>query len=47
VGNGGVVEVTQEGYWEKAGLRVFLSGVAETVQQRVQDFTVPAYPNKK
>ncbi len=45
--NGRLVEVTQEAYWEKPALRVFLSGVAETVQQRVQDFTVPAYPNKK
>jgi hypothetical protein len=44
--NGKLVEVTQEAYWRKPALRVFLSGVAETVQPRVQDFTVPAYPKK-
>ena len=44
--NGRLVEVTQEVYWQKPALRVFLSGVAETVQPRVQDFTVPAYPKK-
>jgi hypothetical protein len=42
--NGKIVEVSQEAYWEKPALRVFLSGVAETVQPR--QFTVPAYPPK-
>ena len=44
--NGKLVEVTQDAYWQKPALRVFLSGVAVTVQPRVQDFTVPAYPKK-
>jgi hypothetical protein len=43
--NGKIVEVAQDVYWQKPALRVFLSGVAETVQPR--QFTVPAYPAKK
>jgi hypothetical protein len=43
--NGKIVEVAQDAYWQKPALRVFLSGVAETVQPR--QFTVPAYPAKK
>lgn len=41
-----LVEVTQDVYQAKPALRVFLSGVAETVQPRTEQFTVPAYPNK-
>jgi hypothetical protein len=44
--NGKIVQVTQEAYWEKPALRVFLSGVAETVQPRMEQLTVPAYPKK-
>ena len=44
--NGKIVEVTQDAYWQKPALRLFLSGNPETVQQRVQQFTVPAYPAK-
>lgn len=44
--NGKIVEVTQDAYWQKPALRVFLSGVAVAVQPRVKDFTVPAYPKK-
>jgi hypothetical protein len=44
--NGKLVEVTQDAYWQKPALRVFLSGVAETVQPRIEQYTVPAYPKK-
>ena len=42
--NGKIVEVALDVYWQKPALRVFLSGVAETVQPR--QFTVPAHPAK-
>jgi len=42
--NGKIVEVSQDAYWQKPALRVFLSGVAETVRPR--QYTVPAYPKK-
>jgi hypothetical protein len=44
--NGKMVQVTQEVYRQKPALRVFLSGAAETMRPRTQDFTVPAYPQK-
>jgi hypothetical protein len=45
--DGKLVQVAQEVYWQKPALRVFLSGVAETVEPRPEQFTVPAYPAKK
>jgi hypothetical protein len=42
--NGRLIQVSQEGYWEKPGLRVFLSGVAPTVQERLKQYTVSAKP---
>jgi len=42
--NGKLLEVSQEDYWKRPVLRDFLSGEAPTVQQRVEQFTVPAYP---
>jgi hypothetical protein len=42
--NGRLVEVSQEDYWRRPVLRVFLSGEVPTVQQRLDQYTVPAYP---
>ena len=42
--NGRVIEVSQEDYWKKPALRVFLSGTTPTVQQRLQQHTVSAKP---
>jgi hypothetical protein len=46
--NGKLLEVTQDAYQAKPALRLFLRGNPETVQQRVQQFTVPvtAYPKQ-
>ena len=44
--NGKLIEVSQEDYWKKPALRAFLSGGAPTVQQRLQEFTVPAHPTQ-
>ena len=42
--NGRLVEVSQEDYWKRPVLRALLSGVAQTVQPRPEEFTVPAHP---
>jgi len=42
--NGKLIEVSQDDYWKKPALRAFLSGGAPTVQQRLEQFTVPAHP---
>jgi hypothetical protein len=42
--NGKLVEVSQEDYWKRPVLRAFLSGEVPTVQQRLDEFTVPAHP---
>ena len=43
--NGKLVEVSQQDYWAKPALRVFLSGgSAPTIQQRVKQMTIPAHP---
>jgi hypothetical protein len=39
--NGTLIEISQQDYWKKPALRVLLSGYAPTVQQRLQQFTVP------
>jgi hypothetical protein len=44
--NGRLVEVSQEDYWKRPVLRVLLSGGAPTVQQRLEEFTVPAHPER-
>jgi len=43
--NGKLVEVSQDLYMAKPALRVFLSGMVETVQPRVEQFTIPAHPS--
>ena len=40
--DGRLVEVSQDLYWQKPAMRVFLSGRPETIQRRLQDYTVPA-----
>jgi hypothetical protein len=42
--NGKLIEVSQELYQEKPALREFLSGGVETIQRRLEQFTVPAHP---
>jgi hypothetical protein len=42
--NGRLIEVSQDDYWKRPALRAFLSGGAPTVQQRLEEFTVPAHP---
>ncbi|MDP9050723.1 MAG: hypothetical protein M3O31_08375 [Acidobacteriota bacterium] len=42
--NGNIVEVSQDLFREKPALRVLLSGRPETIQRRLQEFTVPAHP---
>jgi hypothetical protein len=42
--NGKLVEVSQEDYWKRPVLRTFLSGQVPTVQQRLDEYTVPAHP---
>jgi hypothetical protein len=42
--NGKLIQVSQEDYWKRPVLRTFLSGGAPTVQQRLEQFTVPAHP---
>jgi hypothetical protein len=42
--NGKLIEVSQEDYWKRPALRVLLSGGAPTVQQRLEQYTVPAHP---
>ena len=42
--NGRLIQVSQEDYWKRPVLRTFLSGGAPTVQQRLEQFTVPAHP---
>jgi hypothetical protein len=44
--NGKLIEVSQEDYWKKPVLRILLSGSPTTVQQRLEQFTVPAHPNQ-
>jgi hypothetical protein len=44
--NGSVIEVSQEDFWKRPGLRMFLSGNTQTIQQRTQQFTVSAHPAK-
>jgi hypothetical protein len=41
---GKVIKVTQEVYQARPALRDFLSGGAETIKQRLEQFTVPAHP---
>ncbi len=40
--NGSLVQVSQDFYWKHSGLRVFLRGNPETVEQRVKQFTISA-----
>jgi hypothetical protein len=42
--NGSIVEVSQDLFRAKPALRVLLSGRPETIQRRLQEFTVPAHP---
>src|ERR1035438_3223637 len=42
--NGLLIKVSQDLYQQKPALREFLSGRPETVQRRLQEFTVPAKP---
>jgi hypothetical protein len=42
--NGRMVQVSQDAYWQKPALRVFLSGTTVAVQQRPKQFTVSAHP---
>jgi len=42
--NGKLVEVSQEDYWKRPALRVLLSGEVPTIQQRLDEYTVPAHP---
>ncbi len=44
--NGALVEVSQDAYWNHPAMRVFLRGNPETVQQRVNEFTVSAHPTQ-
>jgi hypothetical protein len=43
--NGKLIEVTQEAYRERPALRLFLSGTAQTMEPRPEQFTVSAHPN--
>ena len=42
--NGKLIQVSQEDYWKRPVLRTLLSGGVPTVQQRLEQFTVPAHP---
>jgi hypothetical protein len=42
--NGEIVQVSQEAYWKKPAVRNFLSGSAQTIQPRQEQFTIPAHP---
>ena len=42
--NGRLIEVSQEDYWKKPALRMFLSGTTPSVQQRIEQYTVSAKP---
>jgi hypothetical protein len=44
--NGKIVEVSQEVYQARPALRDFLSGRPETIQRRLEEFTVPAHPTQ-
>lgn len=44
--NGNIVEVSQDLFRAKPALRVLLSGRPETIQRRLQEFTVPAHPTQ-
>jgi hypothetical protein len=44
--DGRLVEVSQDLYWSKPALRQFLSGRPETIQRRLQDYTVSARPQQ-
>jgi len=41
---GAMVQVSQEVYWQRPALRVFLSGMTQTMERRPQNFTVSAHP---
>lgn len=41
LGNGRIIEVSQQAYWSKPALRVFLQGNSPTIEQRLKQFTVP------
>ena len=40
--NGTLIQVSQEAYWKRPELRIFLSGNIQTIQDRTKEFTVPA-----
>lgn len=42
--NGSIVEVSQDLYRARPAMRVLLSGRTETVQHRLEQYTVPAHP---
>jgi len=42
--NGNLIEISQDDYWKKPALRVFLSGRAPAIQPRLQQYTIPAHP---
>ena len=42
--NGAIVQVSQDAYWKKPALRVFLTSTVQTVQKRPDQFTTPAHP---
>ena len=43
--NGALIRVSQQDYWAKPALRVFLSGGAtQVIQQRPKHLTIPAHP---
>jgi hypothetical protein len=42
--DGRLIRVSQELYQQKPALRDFLSGRPETIQRRLEEFTVPAHP---
>ena len=41
--NGAIIQISQEDYWKKPALRVFLTST-RIIQQRPEQFTVPAHP---
>ena len=43
--NGAIVQVSQEVYWKRPALRVFLSGNTQAIQERPKQFTVPVNPS--
>ncbi len=42
--NGSLIEISQEDYWKKPALRIFLSGRSPAIQPRLQQYTIPAHP---